>query len=214
MSFLQILLRILPSDLAVAVVSVGKPLSSSQSWSLCLRPEKVMCLNFSSHQWQMMRAVTHNSLSVPIGSDTHTVVDVGAATHTKCWLNSDDVEWRMQTCAEPPICCQSAPECTKQLITLQTFSGVTPGPSLPGRGRREERKRSSGREEKGGKEEGSEWISAVLPAVAAYWYQLVYVQRQTFSDFGLFCSSLCTAATLSKHVRWPLLILMLINLSW
>jgi len=30
---------------------------------------------------------------------------------------------KLQTCADPPIFCERAPECTKQLITLQTFSG-------------------------------------------------------------------------------------------
>ena len=39
------------------------------------------------------------------------------------------VQWQMlklQTCAEPPVCCQSVPECTKQHIALQKFSGETP----------------------------------------------------------------------------------------
>jgi len=69
--------------------------------------------------------------------------------------------WKLHTCAEPPICCQTAPECTKPRIKFQKISGGdTRGPHTLGvlspdpweRGGRERgRREGKGRGEGGGK---------------------------------------------------------------
>jgi len=96
----------------------------------------------------------------------------------------------VQTCAEPPICCQSAPECTKLCYISKIFNGSTPHthwtPEMGGWDRWGARRDGRGRSREGG-----EVISVAGPNAHScrhlHWVRIVYsMVRRPIIDYLVF----------------------------